>query len=96
MDTVVISEREGIRKPDPKIFIRAAERVRVPPQQCLFVGDNPEADIGGALAAGMQAVWRRGAIPWPEGLRCSPTATVEALSALLGSLPQESPARPGG
>ena len=29
------------------------------PQEAIFVGDNPEADIAGAQASGMKAVWRR-------------------------------------
>jgi putative hydrolase of the HAD superfamily len=32
----------------------------------LHVGDDPEADIEGARAAGLRAVWlNRGGVPWP-------------------------------
>jgi ribonucleotide monophosphatase NagD (HAD superfamily) len=33
----------------------AAESIGQPPEACLYVGDNPEADIVGAHAAGMGA-----------------------------------------
>ncbi len=58
-DTVLISDAEGISKPDPRIFHRALERLNVDPARSVFVGDHPEVDIAGARAAGMQAVWRR-------------------------------------
>ena len=56
-DVVLISEEEGIRKPDPEIFARALARLDVTPDVAVFVGDNPPADIAGARAAGLKAVW---------------------------------------
>lgn len=38
-DAVVISCEVGLRKPDPRIFRHAAERLGVPPEQCVFVDD---------------------------------------------------------
>lgn len=68
VDTVLISEREGVRKPDRAIFHRAAERLAVSPAHCLFVGDNPRADILGAADAGMQTVWFQAGLAWPDDL----------------------------
>ena len=58
-DTILISDAEGISKPDRQIFHRALERLDTTPAQAVFVGDHPELDVAGARAAGMQAVWRR-------------------------------------
>jgi putative hydrolase of the HAD superfamily len=58
-DTVLISDAEGVSKPDRQIFRRALERLNTSPAHALFVGDHPEVDIAGARAAGMRAVWRR-------------------------------------
>ena len=57
--TVVISGDEdvAVRKPKGRIFELACERLNVPPKHVLMVGDNLEADVQGALAAGLQAVW---------------------------------------
>ncbi len=53
-DTVVISGEEGVAKPDPEVFRRAAARLGVSPTDCLFVGDHPKKDIAGATSVGMQ------------------------------------------
>ena len=58
-DTVLISDAEGISKPDVRIFLRALERLEVKPAAAAFVGDHPEVDIAGARAAGLRAIWRR-------------------------------------
>jgi putative hydrolase of the HAD superfamily len=56
-DVIVISENEGIRKPDPEIFRRALARLDVTADAAVYVGDNPHADIDGARAAAMGAIW---------------------------------------
>jgi len=59
-DAVLISQAEGIRKPDARIFHRALERCGVEqPADAMFVGDHPEVDVAGAHAAGLIAVWKR-------------------------------------
>ena len=47
----------GVRKPDPRIFRLACEGLEVKPVETVMVGDNLEADVLGALNAGMQAVY---------------------------------------
>ena len=56
-DVVLISEDEGIRKPDPEIFARALARLGLTSTVAVFVGDNPQADITGARSAGLKAIW---------------------------------------
>ena len=58
-DTVLISEMEGIQKPDPRIFRRALNGCGVLAAESIFVGDHPEIDIGGAKSAGLIPVWKR-------------------------------------
>jgi putative hydrolase of the HAD superfamily len=48
----------GYLKPHPAIFEAALGRLGVTPDEAVFVGDNPTADIAGAQGAGMQAVLR--------------------------------------
>ncbi|MFC7370341.1 HAD family hydrolase [Fictibacillus iocasae] len=57
-DTILISEMEGLRKPDPRIFENAAQRLNVKTSECLFVGDHPKNDIEAARNTGMTAVWK--------------------------------------
>lgn len=56
-DCVLISAEEGIRKPDSRIFARAAQQLGVELDECVMVGDTLNADILGAHACGIKAVW---------------------------------------
>ena len=58
--TVVISGREGIAKPDARIFGRLCERAGIAPGRCLFV-DDAAPNVEGARAAGMAGHHFRGA-----------------------------------
>lgn len=57
-DTILISETEGVQKPDSRIFARALERCGVLASESVFVGDHPVADIAGAKQAGLLPVWK--------------------------------------
>jgi putative hydrolase of the HAD superfamily len=59
MDVVLISEREGLKKPDRVIFERALERLGLAADEAWYVGDHPVIDVKGAVDAGLGAVWRR-------------------------------------
>ncbi len=56
IDIVLVEQTEQLGKPHAEIFRRAAARLGVPCEACLFVGDHPINDIGGARAAGIAAV----------------------------------------
>jgi HAD superfamily hydrolase (TIGR01450 family) len=45
-----------VGKPSIRLLREAADSVGCPPSECLYVGDNPEADVIGAHAAGMDAL----------------------------------------
>lgn len=45
-----------VGKPSVTLLLEAAQSVGVPPSACLYVGDNLEADVAGAHAAGMDAL----------------------------------------
>ena len=54
---IIISGEFGYRKPHSAIFLHMAEGFGLAPEDILYIGDDPEPDIHGALSAGMQAVW---------------------------------------
>lgn len=56
LDTVLVSAVEGVEKPAPEIFHRAAGRLGIEPAACLHAGDSPLDDYRGAESAGMSAV----------------------------------------
>lgn len=53
---VLDSDVVGVEKPDPRIFQAAVERLALPPEECLYVGDLYPVDVVGARNAGLQAV----------------------------------------
>ena len=57
-DEVVISAEVGLHKPQPEIYLLAAERLGVRPEDCVFVDDLRE-NCAGAEAVGMTAVLHR-------------------------------------
>lgn len=46
----------GLRKPDPAIYLTAAEGLGVAPAECLYVGDGSYRELSGAAAVGMTPV----------------------------------------
>jgi putative hydrolase of the HAD superfamily len=54
---IVISAEEGFRKPDRRIFEKAAERLSLQFNEMVMVGDTLHADILGAKKCGMKTVW---------------------------------------
>lgn len=57
MDSIIMSGEIGIHKPDKRIYEYAATKLGVSLSECVFVGDDPNSDIKGAVGADMEAVW---------------------------------------
>ena len=55
-DTVVLSSEAGVRKPDPRIFQLALERLGGSAEGSAFVGNSLAEDVEGARRAGLRAV----------------------------------------
>ena len=56
IDVAIFSCSVGLRKPDPRIYELASEQLRVPLEQCLYVGDGGSHELSGALKVGMHPV----------------------------------------
>ena len=54
---VIASGDLGAQKPDPGAFSALCRELGVEPSQCWYVGDDPAADVMGAIRAGLRAVW---------------------------------------
>jgi putative hydrolase of the HAD superfamily len=88
VDAVAISAELGVAKPDAAAFQRAAGMIGPPRSQVAMVGDTPETDIAGALAAGTAAaIWyRRRDEPQPRGARL--VTTLDEVPAALALDPR--------
>jgi HAD superfamily hydrolase (TIGR01549 family) len=84
-EAIVVAGEGGVPpKPDPAPFRLCLERMRLRPEEAVYVGDDWRIDILGARGAGMRAVWLRHESVrrnWPAGDADAPVIT--RLDALL-------------
>jgi phospholysine phosphohistidine inorganic pyrophosphate phosphatase len=78
-----------VGKPSGAFFATALETIRIPAHETIMVGDDIEADVGGALDAGLRGVlvrtgkYRADRVP-ESGV--TPTATVDSIADVPGLL----------
>jgi putative hydrolase of the HAD superfamily len=82
-DMVVTSETTGHKKPDPRIFQYAMDRLSVKSADCIMIGDNPNSDILGAIRSNIDQVYFD---PHEKGIEHLPTHTIRHLKELEGLL----------
>ncbi|MFG2559482.1 HAD family hydrolase [Streptomyces sp. NPDC048496] len=56
-EAVVCAVELGISKPEAGAFHAACEALGLEPQDVVYVGDHPDIDAAGAVAAGLKGVW---------------------------------------
>jgi putative hydrolase of the HAD superfamily len=68
VDAVLCSQESASYKPHVAMFLSICERLEVPPDEVIYVGDDPVTDIEGARRAGLRAVWvNRHRRAWAQG-----------------------------
>ena len=55
--TITNSEMAGVKKPNPIIFEHALQKASAKKEESIMIGDCLEADVGGALNFGMNAIF---------------------------------------
>ena len=80
--SVFISDEMGWRKPAKKFFEILIRETGFDPKRCLFVGDDPDADVVGAVEAGFQVAWLSERRNQEAPLR-TPRWIIRSLPALL-------------
>jgi putative hydrolase of the HAD superfamily len=76
----------GCAKPDPRAYEGLADALTLNPEEILFVGDEPHADVVGPRTVGMQTVWvNRGGVVWPDALPAA-NASITDLDGLVALL----------
>jgi putative hydrolase of the HAD superfamily len=87
LDVVAYSSEVGWEKPDAPIFHAAAARAGCAPAECMHVGDDVDADVRGALSAGMRALWFIGggssAQPDDTELASAPAPVIRELDEVV-------------
>ena len=87
VDSIVIEGEFGKGKPDREVFAHATASLGVRPDEAWHVGDNLYADVGGAKAAGMHAVWiHRERLELREDIAVRPDMVIGHLAELRDAL----------
>ena len=82
-DEVIFSYEVGAVKPHAEIYLLAAERLGVRPEDCVFIGDGGQDELAGAKRTGMRTVLARHFFI-REGVEAD--AVVERFGELAGVL----------
>lgn len=83
VDVVVYAQEHAPEgKPSPVCFAAALQRLDAIASQTVFVGDHPDKDIAGAVAAGMQSIWLSRRRPVAMG------AHADAIAHTLTDVPE--------
>jgi putative hydrolase of the HAD superfamily len=87
-EVIISSAALGVRKPNPKIFRDALERMNLLPQKVAMVGDTLGADILGARNAGIFSIWIKRRANTPANRAHAETIFPDAQIETLGELPR--------
>lgn len=87
LDHVVVSGDEGVAKPDPRIYLLAAQRTGLPPSSLVFVDDRAD-NVAAAVEVGMAGI----VFTDPDSLR----AELCGLGLPLGAATRVSDVRASG
>jgi putative hydrolase of the HAD superfamily len=56
IDSAIFSSRERLKKPDPRIYHLACERLGVKPEDCLYIADGENHELAVAANVGLHSV----------------------------------------
>ncbi|GMA25800.1 hypothetical protein GCM10025864_35590 [Luteimicrobium album] len=90
VDAVVVSEEEGVAKPDPGLLEIALDRLGatgIDRDQVWMVGDTAHADVAAGRAAGVRTAWVSHGRPWagadrPDVVAATTREAIEVAAAL--------------
>ncbi len=63
LEIILDSAKIGLSKPDPEIFRMALEKLGLPAELVIFVGDSFERDVIPPRQLGMKTIWLKGPAP---------------------------------
>jgi HAD superfamily hydrolase (TIGR01549 family) len=85
LDTITYSQEAGAEKPNPAVFVLALRRAGCAAEDAVFVGNDVEADVGGARGVGIRPVWlNRQKLDLKPG--CPTIGSLEELPPLLETM----------
>lgn len=83
---VIVSAEIGTQKPSREAFAALGRTLGVEDGAIAFVGDAPESDVAGAIAAGMQGIWFDAEGQTYPGSLPAPSQVIHSLAELYAFL----------
>jgi HAD superfamily hydrolase (TIGR01549 family) len=83
IDALVTSEEAGREKPGSVMFTLPLARLGCPPDEAVYVGDDPAADVAGANAVGLETVLFNETVALDAPATRRPDHSVDALAEVL-------------
>lgn len=77
-DVISISDELKLYKPDKEIFLYTLRKLNIKSSEAIYVGDNYDVDIKGAINANIKPIWFLGNKNNNENIKC-----IENLNELL-------------
>lgn len=62
IDSAIFSSQERLKKPDPRIYKLACDRLGVPPESCLYIADGENYELTAAGKVGLHPVLLRNSL----------------------------------
>jgi putative hydrolase of the HAD superfamily len=59
VDSAIFSSREGLKKPDPRIYQLACNRLGMKPNDCLYIADGENYELAAAAKVGLHTLLLR-------------------------------------
>lgn len=85
-DVIIDSELVGVKKPDPKIFQIALDKIKVAPSETLVVGDSYDRDIQPSKKIGCVTMWLD-VISWTRpSITTDANYTIKSLAQIFANL----------
>lgn len=84
-DVIICGDMVARGKPEPDIFLKAAELANATPDQCVVVGDTP-ADVLGASAAGIPVILIPDRVPANEQTTALSRFVLQSLSQVADAV----------
>lgn len=84
-DIIIISDEVGFSKPDERIFELALNKLKVLPEDAVFVGDDLQKDISGCQNVNIKGIWFN-PLMIKNNTDVKPYAEINSLDKLLNYL----------
>lgn len=86
-EIILVSAREGMRKPDASLYQKIIDYLKLSEAQIVMIGDSLEQDIVGAKRAGMHTIWLMENVNTAENQKLAEKIKPDIIAGRLHEIP---------